>query len=171
MAHCSTNLPGIDFERVFQEMNSNGVGFILIGGLNYFLQYRPITTQDIDLYVQPEPANVLRCERALLLLGASWGRDDESWGPVSDKPLGWLSGQSVFCLLTDCGPLDIFLAVSGLNCYDQCSQRASRMTTSAGTPYLSLSTADMLACQLAIPSYYQRVERMAHLQELLSHEP
>ena len=32
-------------------MNRNAVSYLLVGGLNYFLAHKPVTTQDIDLLI------------------------------------------------------------------------------------------------------------------------
>ncbi len=158
---------GLNYERVFRTLDEQAVEFILIGGLNYFFHYRAVTTQDIDIYVRPTQDNISRCEVALTKLNAEWGRTDDDWGSVAKKPPGWLRSQSVFCLLSDCGPIDIFLRVVGLESFESVVQRANLVSTRAGTEYRSLAAEDMLACQLALPESEQRAERVRHLQEII----
>lgn len=54
----------LDYERVFRVMNQCSVEFLLIGGLNYYLLHRPISTQDIDLFINDDVENRRRCELA-----------------------------------------------------------------------------------------------------------
>jgi len=41
-----------DCRRVFLTMNSHSVSYLLVGGLNYFLLHKPVTTQGIDLLIE-----------------------------------------------------------------------------------------------------------------------
>ena len=102
-----------DYQAVFRVLNQHSVQYLLICGLNYFLRHRPITTQDIDVLVESSRDNLTRCENALAELNAEWGRDDTDWTLTSLKPQGWMTGQSVFCMLTANAPLNIFLSVVG----------------------------------------------------------
>ena len=113
-----------DYRRVFSAMNRNAVSYLLVGGLNYFLAHKPVTTQDIDLLIDDTTENRSYCENALADLFAEWGRRDEDWGPVCAKPKGWLWGQNVFCLLTQFGPVDIFLSLPGISSYAEAKQES-----------------------------------------------
>ncbi len=157
----------LDFQRLFRILNENGVRFILIGGMNYFLRFRPVTTQDIDVWISPAMQNIQRCEKAMVAIEAQWGRTDDDWGAVSNKPTGWLLSQSVFCLLTDCGLVDVFTSVAGLPDFETCWDRGAMMLTGQETTFRSLAAMDMLACQLAIPEENRRHERVAHLRRIL----
>ncbi len=157
----------LEFQRLFQVLNDHGVQFILIGGMNYFLRFRPVTTQDIDIWISPVKENVLRCEQAMAAIEAQWGRTDDDWGATAEKPSGWLLSQCVFCLLTNCGLVDIFTAVVGLPDFEACWERGETIAVSGNTTFRSLSAMDMLACQLAIPEENRRHERVAHLRKIL----
>ena len=157
-----------DYRRVFSAMNTNGVSYLLVGGLNYFLRHKPVTTQDIDLFIDDSPQNRQLCEIALIELGAEWGRRDEDWDKVSAKPKGWLSGQSVFCLLTRFGPVDIFLSLPGLPSFSEALLRSVSFEIEQSIQVRLISTEDLLACQMAIPEVYRKRERIAHLQGIIA---
>jgi hypothetical protein len=163
------NLP-FNYRRVMVEMNRNHVSFLLVDGLNYFLVHRPVATQDIDLLIENTVTNRLACERALIALGAEWGKRDEEWGPVEEKKSGWLWGQSVFCLLTTCGPVDIFLSLPEIPDYSEAVERSLLHSIEKDLQINLISAYDLLECQLAIPESNRKVERMRHLREILGHE-
>ncbi len=152
-------------------MNYNRVSYLLVGGLNYFLRHKPVTTQDIDLLIDETPQNRQLCEIALIDLDAEWGRRDEDWGKVSAKPKGWLSGQSVFCLLTRFGPVDIFLSIPGIPSFTEARLRSVSFEIDQSIQVRLISTEDLLACQFAIPEIYRKRERIAHLQRIVANEP
>lgn len=160
------NLP-FDYRQVFFAMNRNEVSFLLVGGLNYFLVHKPVTTQDIDLLIDDTSENRLACEKALDDLGAQWGKSDDDWGPVTEKPQGWLSGQSVFCLLTLFAPVDIFLSLPGILSYADAKLRSLSYEVDKDVQIKLISTRDLLECQLALPVVYQRSDRIQYLRGVL----
>jgi hypothetical protein len=159
-----------DYRRVFQAMNQNRVSYLLIGGLNYFLAFKPVTTQDIDLWIEDTPENRSACEMALAELGAEWGKRDEDWSLVNQKPSGWLTGQCVFCLLTRFGPVDIFLSVPGLPDFSRARRDATIFTIDRELSTPLISANDLLSCQLALPTIQQKQERVRTLQEFLAND-
>jgi hypothetical protein len=159
-----------DYQAVFHVLNEHAVSYLLIGGLNYFLRHRPVSTQDIDVFVDSSRDNLTRCETALAALGAQWGRVDAEWTLTSEKPAGWLSGQSVFCLLTPHAPLDIFFSVPGITSFAAAAANAVTIVTNDGTKVQCISTEDLLACQLALPENLRRLDRVRHLLELQANE-
>jgi len=159
-----------DYRRVFSVMNGHSVAFLLVGGLNYFFLHKPVTTQDIDLLIEDTPQNRSRCERALTELNGDWGRNDDDWGPVCAKQDGWLSNQGVFCLLTHCGPVDIFLSIPGIPNYHEAFLRSVELELDLTTSVRLISARDLLACQLAIPEVNRKSERVAFLRGILEHE-
>jgi hypothetical protein len=153
--------------RLFTVLNDHEVRFILIGGMNYFLRYRPVSTQDIDIWIHSSAENSARCEAALDAIDGEWGRTDEDWGPTRLKPRGWLRRQTVYCTITNCGFVDIFCAVSGLASFEECFRRSETVAIAEGVQYSSLSAQDMIDCQLAIPEPFRKLDRIRHLQSLL----
>ena len=160
----------MDPGRILQIMNEHDVDYLLIGGLNFFLRHDPVATLDVDLWIADSEENRRRCEHALAELDAEWGKGDEDWGPVADKNPDWLNHQSVFCLLSPHGAIDIFLSVAGLADWQACASRALREEISEGVEYLGLADEDMLLCQQALEPAMQRKDRMARLQQALAGE-
>ncbi len=159
-----------DYQAIFQVMNSHAVQYLLIGGLNYFLRHRPVSTQDVDLFVESSRDNLTRCEAALSELDAEWGKVDDDWSPTRLKPNGWLAGQSVFCMLTSRAPLDIFLSVPGITSFAEANARAALVVTRDGINIRCISTTDLLACQMALPEHQRRQDRVNHLMTMHPNE-
>ncbi len=154
-------------EVILASIHRYKVDAILIGGMNFLLRHRPVLTFDIDLWVRDDDANLFLVTQALRELDAEWGKTESSWGPVPDAP-AWLRGQSIFCLTTPFGAVDIFREVRGLEGqFDACRARALSSLTPNGTPYLGLSDQDMLTCQLVLPESERRLDRVAFLKNYL----
>jgi hypothetical protein len=157
----------VNVDRVLQALNDQGVRYLLIGGMNFLLRHRPVLTFDVDVWVAPEAGNLLCTERALADLDAEWGATDESWQPVRNRTPGWLGGQSVYCVTSPHGAIDIFLAVSGLDDWPACWTRAPDERTASGVAYRGLSDRDMLTCQEALEEDERKPERIRALREAL----
>lgn len=157
----------MNIDRILEEMNRHGVEFILIGGVNFLLRHRPILTFDVDFWIRDAAENLDRCANALAALDAEWGPSENQWVPVRNLPQGWLSKQSVYCLTSPHGAIDVFRNVPGLESWPACRQRAIESATAAGTPYVGLCDADMLAAQEALPAQEQNHERVAYLRAIL----
>jgi hypothetical protein len=158
-------------DGIFTSFARHEVDAMLIGGMNFLLRHRPVLTFDIDFWVRDTADNLARVNEALRELGAEWGRSETTWGPLPAKA-DWLQAQSVFCLTTKCGAVDIFREVRGLEGqYATCRDRAVPCQTASGISYLALSDPDMLACQLALPEKERRLDRVAFLTEHLKTRP
>jgi hypothetical protein len=117
--------------------------------------------------VKDTDENLLLVTTALTDLGAAWGPDDSSWKPIPTDS-AWLRRQSVFCLTSNHGAIDIFREVKGLEgLYAVCRARADLRHTLSKIPYLSLSDQDMLTCQMSLPEASRRLDRVAFLTKLL----
>ena len=136
------------------------------------LRHQPITTVDIDIWIEESVENRRRCEQAVAELDAEWDRTDQDWGPVALLPSGWLTQQGVFCLFSPNAPVDIFRSVPGLASWQDCRIRAVQGTTAADTPFLGISDGDMLKCQLALNPGLQKQDRIRYLRNIVesSHE-
>jgi hypothetical protein len=156
----------MNVDRILETFHRQQVDAILIGGMNFLLRHQPVLTFDIDFWICDSDENLEKTGNALRELGAEWGKDDVSWGPI---PQGgnWLRAQTVFCLTTPFGAIDIFREVRGLEGrYNQCLARSTPQRTTNGTVFQSLSDEDMLACQLALPESERRLDRTSFLQNL-----
>lgn len=157
----------MDVDRILQAMNDFQVEYLLIGGMNYLLRHEPVLTFDVDLWIEDSEMNRCRCEQALASLAAQWGESEDDWGPVVQRPAGWLDRQAVFCLSSPHGAVDIFRRVAGLSDWSACRANAERDVTGAGTSYWGLSDEDMLRCQLALDEPYRKIQRIATLERVL----
>jgi hypothetical protein len=161
----------VNVDVILETFHRHKVNAILIGGMNFLLRHQPVLTFDIDFWVKDTDENLLKVTAALKDLRAEWGRDEKSWKPVPDG-FDWLRHQSMFCLTSSYGAIDIFREVAGLNDkYDLCRERCSEGLTSSGIPYSSLADEDMLTCQLALPEHERRLDRIVFLQNLLRKSP
>jgi hypothetical protein len=158
-------------DAILESFHRHDVDAILIGGMNFLLRHQPVLTFDLDFWVNDTDKNLSKVTDALHDLRAEWGRDDKSWKPVPTE-FGWLKTQTIFCLTSVHGAIDIFREVAGLEGqYDTCRDRCSECRTPSGIPYASLSNQDMLACQMALPEPERRLDRIAFLKNLLEKHP
>ena len=157
----------MNVDRILETMNGHQVDYLLIGGMNFLLRHLPVLTFDVDLWIADTPENLRRTESALADLNAEWGPSDSEWRPVAQLPAGWLERQTVFCLTSPHGPIDIFRAVRGLPDRHAAAQRAISSETAAGARYRGLSDEDMLACQLALDEHERKPERVRFLSGIL----
>jgi len=154
----------MNVDQILKTMNAHQVAYLLIGGMNFLLRHAPVLTYDVDLWIDDSPANLDRCEAALGELQAEWGAGDEDWGPVAEKPSGWLHRQAVFCLTK---PLDVFRAVKGLESWSASHDSAQAGSTAAGVPFPGLSDEDMLECQMALSETERKADRIQVLKSAL----
>jgi hypothetical protein len=157
----------MNVDEILATLNRHEVAYLLIGGMNFLLRHSPVLTYDLDVWIEDSPENLSRCEAALAELQAEWGADELHWSPISRLPSGWLERQSVFCLTSPAGPIDVFRAVTGLDSWAACKTRATRTATAGGNSYWSLSDADMLQCQMALPPGQRNEPRIEFLRNLL----
>ena len=157
----------MDVDAIFRAMNHQQVAYLLIGGMNYMLRHEPVLTFDVDLWIEDTLDNRQRCHLALQELSAEWGETERQWAVVSNLPEDWLARQSIFCLTSPSGAIDIFRHVRGLDDWQGCSRRAHHSQTAGGVAYRGLSDEDMLACQLALDQKYRKAERVAKLRALI----
>jgi hypothetical protein len=155
----------MNINRIFETMNRHGVRYLLIGGMNFMLRHAPmILTYDVDLWIDDVAINWQNCELALAELNAQWGKTDESWKHVKEMQPGWLEQQSMFCLTTEHGAVDIFRSVAGLDNWQSSWDRGISGALSTGTAYRALSDEDMLRCQMALPEGLQKKSRIETLR-------
>jgi hypothetical protein len=67
-----------DIRRICRALDEAGARYVLIGGFAVILHGGLRTTKDIDLLVDPEPANVERLKRALAVLEDDAAREIEA---------------------------------------------------------------------------------------------
>lgn len=167
----------MNIDQILKTLNDHEVAYVLIGGMNFLLRHAPVLTYDVDLWIEDTPENLRRCEKALGELQAQWGASDDDWGPAADKPAGWLHRQSVFCLTSPYGSIDVFRTVKGLGPWAQSRARAKTSETAGGVRFVGLSDEDMLKSQMALPEAERNPQRIRALKRALrqaedgQHEP
>ena len=143
----------------------------MIGGMNYLLKHEPVLTYDVDFWLEDTAANLSRAEAALAALHAEWGLTEEDWGPVAGRKPGWLSRQTLYCLTSPHGSIDIFRHVKGLESGWQEAQRSAEARKTAGNiDYAGLSDMDMLRCQLALDEGERKQDRIRRLRDSLGEQ-
>jgi hypothetical protein len=158
----------MNVDRIFTAFNDQNAEWLLIGGMNIFLNHAPITTLDVDAFILDTDGNRERVCRALVSLNAEWGKTEADWKQVQADPR-WLSLSSVFCLTSPHGSIDIFRSVKGLECgYADCRARAVQRQTASNVVYWGLSDTDMLRCQEALPQSEQKLDRIRLLKDAIS---
>ncbi len=157
----------MDLDRILERFNAREVEYLLIGGVNFLLRHEPVLTYDVDLWIDDTERNRQRAAAALTDLEAEWGATEQEWRPVAKLPRGWMEGQAVFCLTSPAGAIDVFRSVRGLASWGECRARALAGGTASGTPYLGLSDADMLSCQMALPQGERNQSRIEALRKIL----
>ncbi len=157
----------MNVDRIVETLNGHQVAYLLIGGVNFLLRHAPVLTFDVDFWIEDNPENLRRCETALGELHAQWGASDDDWGPVSLKAPGWLDRQSVFCLTSPHGAIDVFRSVKGMGDWAASRARAVAGRTAAGVAFRGLSDDDMLACQMALPEGQRNQQRVDLLKKAL----
>ena len=157
----------MNVDHILQTFNAYEVEYLLIGGMNFLLRHEPVLTYDIDFWILDTAANLARCDTALRQLDASWGATEDSWRPVAEQA-GWLTLQSVFCLTSPVGAIDIFRGVTGLPSWKACRERSVAGQTAAGVEYRGLCDEDMIACQMALPEGQRRQTRIEALRRAIS---
>jgi hypothetical protein len=164
-------LPGMNTDAILSAFDHHEVDAILIGGMNFLLRHQPVLTFDIDFWVRDTDDNLARAAGVLRELDAEWGRNEKSWAALPGDH-AWLRSQTVFCLTSPHGAIDIFREVRGLEGqYEACHGRSRLEMTASGIRYRSLSDEDMLACQLALPENERRLDRVAFLKKHLGQSP
>jgi hypothetical protein len=158
----------VNADAILEVFSKRGVDAILIGGMNFLIQHQSTAlTYDVDLWVEDTEANLSKTAEALRELGARWGRDDASWGPIPEG-FAWLRRQNIYCLTSAHGAIDIFREVRGLEGqWAACRARCADAKTATGIPFISLSDRDMISCQMALPEGERRIERVRYLEQRL----
>ncbi|MEI6514639.1 MAG: hypothetical protein WCO77_01565 [bacterium] len=157
----------MNVDYILSVMNRHDVNYLLIGGMNFLLRHKPVMTYDVDFWIEDVEANRRACEQALSELNAEWGSTEGDWGKVAQLPVGWLARQSVYCLASPHGAIDVFRAVRGLSSWRDSDRTAISGKTADGFAYRGLSDEDMLACQLCLEPEIRKEDRIRELRKAL----
>lgn len=67
-----------DFEDLLYELETAGIRYLIVGGLAFTFHAKPRYTKDMDVWVDPDPANVERLNQALEAFGSPFFFDVEA---------------------------------------------------------------------------------------------
>jgi len=59
-----------DFEDLLELLDRHGARYLIVGGLAFIYHAKPRYTKDMDLWIDPDPANVGQVNRALAEFGS-----------------------------------------------------------------------------------------------------
>jgi hypothetical protein len=127
-----------DIRRICRALDEAGARYVLIGGFAVILHGGSRTTKDIDLLVDPEPANVERLKRALSVLEDDAAREIE---------LGDLQRYTVV-RVADEVLVDLLAAACGVT-WSEARISALRMDLD-GTPVIVADVATLIRTKMTI---------------------
>ncbi len=157
----------MNVDLVLATFNARSAQYILIGGMNFFIVHQPVTTFDVDLWVNDTDPNLGAVHAALVDLEAevSFSPKGDDWRLISGlSSPGWLRRAPVFCLNSPHAPIDIFRFVPGLEeGFAQLEPRCPMRQTPTSVPFRSLSDELMIRCQLALPEAERKQDRLRAL--------
>ena len=116
----------MNVDRILETFNRHQVAYLLIGGVNFLFQHAPVLTYDVDFWIEDMPENLDRCERARGVASRVGTLRRGLAAGGREKP-GWLRGQTVFCLTSPHGAIDVFRSVTGLESWSACRGRAAAL--------------------------------------------
>ena len=122
----------MNIDRIFETMNRHRVKYLSIGGMNVLLRHKPIVTLDVNRSIED----------------SAWGPTDEDGAPVANFPAAWLARQSVFCLNSASGIIDILRSGAGLDDWEESNSHAVDAVTAGGIQYRGISDRDWNIAEL-----------------------
>lgn len=144
-----------DFEELIASLNAHRVRYLIVGAYAVAFHARPRATKDIDILVDPTPANAKRVIAALAeFLG----------GPVPTITVAKLTSPRTLIVL-GAAPVrvDVLTTIDGVPSFAAAWRRRARgQFAAAPTQYLSLE--DLIASKSATPA--SRVQDKADLVHL-----
>jgi hypothetical protein len=157
----------MDVDLILSTFNRRQAEYILIGGMNFFIVHEPVVTFDVDLWVADMESNHRAVHAALVELQAevSFSPKGEDWRRLlAEEPPAWLTRQSVHCVVSPHGPVDVFRHVPGLEAgYAALREQCPMRQTPSGVPFRSLNDELMIRCQLALPANQRKLDRLRAL--------
>lgn len=106
----------IDFRRLLEALTTQGVEFVIVGGVAMVLRGSGRTTVDLDICYSRDPDNLARLARALAPFRPTLR------GAPKDLPFLWdeltLKSGLNFTLDTEAGDIDLLGEVTGLGSYE-----------------------------------------------------
>lgn len=117
-------MPRFQPEKIFRELESCAVQYVVIGGLAATLHGSPLRTGDLDICPASDQVNLERLAKALAAMGARIRTADTPEGLVFDVSARFLSSVEILNLMTRWGDLDLSFKPSGTTGYEDLTSRS-----------------------------------------------
>ncbi len=147
-------------EEIFRSLATEGVEYVLVGGLAATAHGASIVTLDTDICFRQTPENCERLARALKAVGAEIYPPRAVEIPITGE---FLLTPRIVNLRTRAGRLDIMASVPGLGSYDDLA--ANAVTISVGDLPVPLLSLDQL---IQAKSVLDQPKDREHLDQLLT---
>jgi len=143
-----------DFRDLFSALNAAEVRFLVVGGYAITFHARPRFTKDLDVWVDPDPANAERTFRALAAFGA----------PMRDlKPGDFADSELVLQIGMPPNRIDILMGIQGVTFPEAWDRRVTAKYADCAVAYLS--KADLIRNKRAVG----RPQDLEDVRELEGH--
>src|SRR5258706_2463213 len=117
-----------DFSDLFSALTAAEVRYLIVGGYAITFHARPRFTKDLDVWVDPDPANAERTYRALAAFGA----------PMRDlKPADFADPELVLQIGMPPNRIDILMGIQGVAFPEAWERRATAKYGDCAVAYLS----------------------------------
>ncbi|MBX2824182.1 MAG: hypothetical protein KTR33_05595 [Gammaproteobacteria bacterium] len=116
------------FEKLLAHLIEAQVEFLLVGGLAVALNGYPRMTEDVDIWIDPAPANVQKLISCLSSYGEGYGGQLD----VSD-----FSNEPGAIRINESFPIDIFVQMNGIQYHDILPHKKIYTATDLSIPYVN----------------------------------
>ena len=131
-------MTGVAFDELLRRVVGARVDFVLIGGLALGAWGVVRATKDVDIVVDPDPANLQRLAEMAAEVGGSVHRGDELAGSARSIAALLSSGERVL-IQTRFGAIDVVQGLEGVPGYEHLRDRAER---------IEVAQVELLVCSL-----------------------
>jgi hypothetical protein len=135
------------FDQLLRRLAEAEARFVVIGGLALGARGVVRGTKDIDIVVDPEPANLKRVAEVAVAAGGHVQRGEALLGSAFSIAAEMASGEQV-AIETDLGRLDVIQGLDGVPSFAKLRSRASEAEV-LGVRVAVCSAADLRAMKLA----------------------
>lgn len=150
----------VAFNELLRRLVAAEVRFVLVGGLALSAWGVVRGTKDVDVVVDPDPANLERLAEEAVRLGGSVRKADALAGSARSIAALLASGERVL-IDTHRGPIDVVHGLEGVPSYDELRSRATEVEV-LGTYVPVCSVEDLRAMKRAAG----RTRDIADLEDL-----
>jgi predicted nucleotidyltransferase len=123
-----------DFVDLCGVLNRHGVRYLVMGGWAAIVHGLPRTTQDVDVFIPPDPENTRRLIEALSTIG---------FGTARELTPEMILNRFIF-MFADQIRVDLFVKPWGLPCFEDVERR-KRVVELKGIPVPVVSIDDLIA--------------------------